>query len=181
MTFQLVLAHFLQTEEYPIFQTVQFYYQRYLRLELETYRWRDCMEKKYIGLECSDPQSRQSAKLSCFSSRRIWDSPNPSPAGEYAPPPLVYRGKGHTRWRERGWESPNSDEGTYTGVLCIYMYFVLWSLCRLVAGPRTTWVPGRPGLPEPCRGEMAPGQPHPGGHAHPQGYQPSSLFILYTL
>ncbi len=26
--------------------------------------------------------------------------------------------RGHTRWRERGWESPNSDEGTYTVVLC---------------------------------------------------------------
>jgi hypothetical protein len=25
-----------------------------------------------------------------------------------------------TRWQERGWESPNSDEGTYTVVLCIY-------------------------------------------------------------
>jgi hypothetical protein len=34
-------------------------------------------------------------------------------------------GEGHTRWRERGWESPNSDEGTYTGVLFIYTYFVV--------------------------------------------------------
>ena len=53
------------------------------------------------------PQSRQSAKL--FSSRRNWDYP---------------MGGGHTRWRERGWESPYSDEGTYTVVLFIYMYFV---------------------------------------------------------
>jgi hypothetical protein len=60
----------------------------------------------------SPAQSRQSAKL--FSSRRNWDSPNPSPAGEF-PPPL---------WRERGWESPNSDEGTHTVVLYMYMYFV---------------------------------------------------------
>ncbi len=30
--------------------------------------------------------------LSFFSSRRNWDSPNSSPAGEYAPPPLWYRG-----------------------------------------------------------------------------------------
>jgi hypothetical protein len=30
-------------------------------------------------------------------------------------------GEGHTRWRERGWESPNSDEGTYTVVLFIYV------------------------------------------------------------
>jgi hypothetical protein len=57
--------------------------------------------------------------LRYFSSRRNWDSPNPSPAGECALPPLWYRGEGHTRWRERGWESPNSDEGTYTVVLCI--------------------------------------------------------------
>ncbi len=37
-------------------------------------------------------QSRQSAKL--FSSRRNWDSPNPSPAGECAPSPLVPGGRG---------------------------------------------------------------------------------------
>ncbi len=67
-------------------------------------------------------QSRQSAKL--FSSRRNWDSPNPSPAGECAPPPRVW-GEGHTRWRERNWECPNSDEGTDTVVLFIHTYFVV--------------------------------------------------------
>jgi hypothetical protein len=56
------------------------------------------------------PQSRQSAKL--FTSRWNWDSPNPSLAGECALP------------RERGWASPNSDEGTYTVVLFVYMCFV---------------------------------------------------------
>ncbi len=72
---------------------------------------------------CSS-QRRQSAKL--FSSRRNWDSHTPSPAGENAPPPpLWFRGDGHTRWRERGWESPNSDDGTYTVVLWKYMYFVM--------------------------------------------------------
>jgi hypothetical protein len=25
------------------------------------------------------------------------------------PSPLWFREEGHTRWRERGWESPNSD------------------------------------------------------------------------
>ncbi len=47
-------------------------------------------------------QGRQSAKL--FSSRRNWDSPNPSPAGECAPspPPPGSGGRGHIRWRERG-------------------------------------------------------------------------------
>jgi hypothetical protein len=67
-------------------------------------------------------QSRQSAKL--FSCRRNWDSPNPSPAGECAPPPLWFWGEGHTRWRERGWESPNSNVWTYTVVLYKFMYFV---------------------------------------------------------
>ncbi len=49
-------------------------------------------------------------------------SPNPSPASECAPP--RFWGEGHTRWREKGWESPNSDEGTSTVVLFKYMYFV---------------------------------------------------------
>jgi hypothetical protein len=60
--------------------------------------------------------------LSFFSSRRDWGSPNPSPAGECAPT-LWVRGKGHTRWRERGRESPNSEERTYTLVLYIWVYF----------------------------------------------------------
>jgi hypothetical protein len=47
--------------------------------------------------------------LSFFSSRRNWDSPNSSPAGEGAP--HRFWGDGQTRWREKGWESPNSDEG----------------------------------------------------------------------
>ncbi len=65
-------------------------------------------------------QSRLSAKL--FSSRLNWDSPNPSPENA---PSLWFRGKGPTRWRERGWESPNSDEGTSTVVFCKYMYFLV--------------------------------------------------------
>ncbi len=46
------------------------------------------------------------------------------------PPPLLWlRGEGHTRLRERGWESPNSDKGTYIhcGTLG-YMYFVVTRL-----------------------------------------------------
>ncbi len=39
------------------------------------------------------------------------------------PPPPSW-GEGHTCWRERGWESPNSDEGTYTVVLFIYTLIV---------------------------------------------------------
>ncbi len=30
--------------------------------------------------------------------------------------------------RERVWGSPNSDEGTYTVVLCIYKYFVVCNM-----------------------------------------------------
>ncbi len=59
-----------------------------------------------------ESQSRQSAKL--LSSRRNWDSPNPSLAGE----------------RGVGMESPNSGEGTYTLVLFIYTYFVVRVICK---------------------------------------------------
>ncbi len=57
----------------------------------------------------SYPQSRVN-KL--FFSRRNWDSPTPSPAGECAPPPpMVLGGAAHSLAR-RGWKNPNSDEGT---------------------------------------------------------------------
>ncbi len=39
--------------------------------------------------------------------------------------------EGHTRWLERGWESPNSDEGTYNVVLIKYTYFVGGELMQL--------------------------------------------------
>ncbi len=76
-------------------------------------------------------QSRQSARPFLQS---FWDSPAPSPAGECAPPPHLVGGGGvDTRWKERGWRGPNSDEGTDTVVLYLYMYayFVdrgLWPL-----------------------------------------------------
>ncbi len=60
--------------------------------------------------------------LSFFSSR--W---NPSLARECPPPPphpLVPGGGAHSLAREGVWESPNSDEGTYTVVLFKCMYFV---------------------------------------------------------
>jgi hypothetical protein len=40
----------------------------------------------------------------------------------------LVRGGGYTGLRERGWGSPNSDEGTYTVVLFIYKYFVSWTI-----------------------------------------------------
>ncbi len=67
--------------------------------------------------------------LSFFSSRRNWNSP--SPLANVPPRPFV-RGEGHTRLRERGWGSPNSDDGTYTVVLCRYKYkyFVIAYVCK---------------------------------------------------
>jgi hypothetical protein len=68
--------------------------------------------------------SRQCAKL-IFQSSEL-GPPNPSPTGECAPLPPVL-GEGHTRWRERGWESPNSDE-RHT----LWYYFVQY-LCTHVS------------------------------------------------
>ncbi len=71
-------------------------------------------------LECE--VHRVGRVLSFFSSRWNWDSPTPS----FTPPPTpLVLGGGHTRLRERGWVSPNSDEGTYTVVLCIYLHVVM--------------------------------------------------------
>ncbi len=36
--------------------------------------------------------------------------PTPHPQASVPPPPCFW-GEGNTRWRERGWESPNSDQG----------------------------------------------------------------------
>ncbi len=64
--------------------------------------------------------------LSIFSSRPNWDSPT-ARRRVYPPPPHFGSAGGgvHTRLRERGWGSPNSDEGTDTVVLLVYMYFVV--------------------------------------------------------
>jgi hypothetical protein len=72
-------------------------------------------------------QSRQSAKL--FDRRRNWESVTtpPPPQVSVHPPPLVQEGGGvHTRLRERGWGSPNSDEGTYSTLWysVLHKYFV---------------------------------------------------------
>jgi hypothetical protein len=50
-----------------------------------------------------------------------WAPPPHHPPGGGPPPPRPpwYRGVGHTRLRERGLGSPNSDEGTYTMELYI--------------------------------------------------------------
>jgi hypothetical protein len=67
-------------------------------------------------------------------SRRNWDSPNPSPAGECPPPPPPVLGRGeHSLAREGLGES---DEGTYVhyGTLCIYVLCARQS-CALLQIP----------------------------------------------
>ncbi len=63
-----------------------------------------------------------------FASRRNWDSPNPQ--ANVPPPPLPgFWGEGHTRWRERGWKSPNSNEGMDTMALKVRYIYVLFGKC----------------------------------------------------
>jgi hypothetical protein len=64
--------------------------------------------------------------LSCFSSRRNWDSPNPSPAGECAPPPPVLGGGAHWLAREGLGESQFRRGDIHCG---IYTYFVV---CEII-------------------------------------------------
>jgi hypothetical protein len=73
--------------------------------------------------------------LSFLSSRRNWDTPTTQPQASVPPPPQFW-GEGQTRWQERGWESPNSDEGTYTAVLFIYTYFVF----LIILAKKTTFL-----------------------------------------
>jgi hypothetical protein len=73
--------------------------------------------------EYQSSQSRQSAKL--FSSRRNWDSPNPSPAGECAPPPVL-GGGAHSLAREGLGESQFRRGDIHTGTLHIYVRTLWW-------------------------------------------------------
>ncbi len=70
-----------------------------------------------------NPKHRVGRVLSFFSSRWNWDSPNPSPARECAPHPLV-RGEGHTRWWERGCDSVWKCQFQRGDIHCgtLYMY-----------------------------------------------------------
>ncbi len=57
--------------------------------------------------------------LGFFSSRPNWDPPfTPSPAGECVPTPVWFRGG-----TIGGVGGPNSDEGTDSVVLKVYLYF----------------------------------------------------------
>jgi hypothetical protein len=68
-------------------------------------------------------QSRQSAKPFLQSSEL--GLPQPLTRRRVCTLPFGSGGEGHTRWQERGWESPYSNDGTYTVVLFIYKYFVV--------------------------------------------------------
>jgi hypothetical protein len=62
--------------------------------------------------------------LSFFSSRRNWDSPNSSPAGECATPPLVPGGGGaHSLAGAGGEESQFRREDKHCGTLHMYVVF----------------------------------------------------------
>jgi hypothetical protein len=60
---------------------------------------------------------RQSAKLFLKSSEL--GLPQPLTRRRVCPPPPCLGGG--ARWRKRGWENPNSDEGTHCGTLYIYV------------------------------------------------------------
>jgi hypothetical protein len=83
------------------------------------------------------PQCRQSAKLFLQSSEL--ELPHPLARRRVCPPSLWFGEEGHTRWRKKGWERPNSDEGTYTVVLYIHIH-----ICTLWYGPSRavilTWI-----------------------------------------
>ncbi len=62
-------------------------------------------------------KTRVDRVLSFLSSRPNWDSPTPTHAGERVPTPSGFGGEGVRR--------PNSNEGTDTVVLQVFMYFVV--------------------------------------------------------
>ncbi len=67
---------------------------------------------------CLETQSRQSSKLFLKSSELGLPQ---SLTRRRVCPPFGTGGRGQTRWRERGWESPNSDGGTRTLWYSLYI------------------------------------------------------------
>ncbi len=87
-------------------------------------------------------------------SSELWLPPTPHPQASVPPPPCFW-GEGNTRWRERGWESPNSDEGhtqwysLYIRTLCFRPNVVLFyelsirgSICLSKPIGAKLWAPG---------------------------------------
>ncbi len=83
------------------------------RSKLSELRSQACLGQKHAVYH------RVGRVLSFFSSRRNWDSPNPSPAGKCAPP------FGTGGWGTLAGERGGGRVPIPTRVLCIYMYFVL--------------------------------------------------------
>ncbi len=83
--------------------------------------------------------------LSFFCSRRNWDSPNPSPAGECASCSLWFRGDGNTLAGERGGGRvpiPTRGHALWYSIFILYMY----TLCHGVKNirrKRPHWIPLR--------------------------------------
>jgi hypothetical protein len=95
----------------------------------------------FSNVACVLSQSRHhrhSAKLSLIVGIGTPLIPHPQPRMQ--PPPPRFRGEGHTRWRERGWESPNSDERTYTvnicTLLCFFLFFLSSGVCETDQRPK---------------------------------------------
>ncbi len=71
-----------------------------------------------------------------------------TPHPQASVPPLWFWGEGHTRWRERGRESPNSDEGTdIVGVVSLlvrlpWLIFAVLPeiLCHSLGGVYLGWL-----------------------------------------
>jgi hypothetical protein len=65
------------------------------------------------------------------------------------PPRPQFWGEGHTRWQERGWESPNSDEGTlwyslHIRTLCLQVSRTESKFVNLLRSPGIDSQPGGP-------------------------------------
>ncbi len=67
------------------------------------------------------PDHRVGRVLSFYSSRRNWDSPDPSPAGEYAPPPFGTGGRGTLAGEKGGGRVPILTRDIHCGTLYIYV------------------------------------------------------------
>jgi hypothetical protein len=77
-------------------------------------------------LVAESAQHRVGRVLSFFLVVGIGTPVTPHPQASVASPLVpAFRAEGHTRWREKEWESTNSGEGTFSVVLCKYMYFVV--------------------------------------------------------
>ncbi len=79
------------------------------------------------------PQHKVGRVLSFFSSRRNWDSPNHSPAGECAlPPPPRFGGRGTLAGERGDGRVPIPTRDRHCGTLHIFKYFGGHNMCPRV-------------------------------------------------